>query len=125
MRRAARRVFRTISMGSLPGTMVVRNATRRRGSGRTGIGSRASAVATDSEITLIIRRPSTITIVPMTKMFAYMANGWFSSVSGRCAGSRSQMTNAISIAMFAVMISSERIHGPRPRDWCTPRNATR
>lgn len=51
-RTAPRRVARTIARGSLPGTYVVRNATRVPGSAGTGTGSRATIVAWAMDTTL-------------------------------------------------------------------------
>ncbi len=51
-RTAPFRVARTMESGSLPGTYVVRKATRVPGSGVTGTGSRATSVAWAMETTL-------------------------------------------------------------------------
>ena len=53
MRSAASSVRRTIISGSRSGTIVVRNATRVPGVGKTGLGSRASSEALQSVETLI------------------------------------------------------------------------
>ena len=55
MRVAARSVRSAISIGSFSGTSVVRNATRRLGSGSTGIGSRAARQAREMVSTFISR----------------------------------------------------------------------
>lgn len=62
MRRAAASVRWTISSGSFPGTMVVRNATRVPGWGSTGMGSRASAVDMHKVATLTRRKSSMVMI---------------------------------------------------------------
>ncbi|GDY41604.1 hypothetical protein SANT12839_024860 [Streptomyces antimycoticus] len=51
-------VARTIAIGSLPGTKLVRNATRVPGSATTGTGSRATSVAWALETTVNRRKPS-------------------------------------------------------------------
>lgn len=67
MRHAASSVARTISSGSLPGTIVVRKATRWPASGVMGTGSRAFSVASARVITLTIcRTPMTATLPSST-----------------------------------------------------------
>ncbi|GAA3075990.1 hypothetical protein GCM10020000_71680 [Streptomyces olivoverticillatus] len=58
MRTAPSRVARTMDRGSLPGTKVVRNATRVPGCARTGTGSLATQVACALETTLTTRNSS-------------------------------------------------------------------
>ena len=60
---AARSVRSAISIGSLPGTIVVRNATRSLVSGSTGTGSRAARHARDTVRTLVSRK-SCMTMEP-------------------------------------------------------------
>ncbi len=60
---AARSVRSAIATGSFPGTIVVMNATRSRGSGATGTGSHAARHALDT-VTTFASRNSCITIDP-------------------------------------------------------------
>ncbi len=124
MRRAAASVVRTISSGSLPGTMVVTNATRSTGSGRTGTGSLASSEASDSDTTLTSRSTSTSATAPMTKTLA-ASTGHGSSKSGWCAGASNHSTNAASTTTLATRMATVRTASHRPRPGSTRWNRTR
>ena len=88
--RAASSVGRTISSGSVPGTMVVRKATRRSGSGCTGTGSRARSVARQSVATFRNANQPMTPVVTVITIDASRTTGPL-SVDGQWLGSISQM----------------------------------
>ena len=106
---------RTISGGSLPGTQVVRNATRVPGSGVTGTGSRATRVAWVLDTTLTSRNTSTTAMIPIITLSPSSTRTSVSSTrSGQCSGSSSQTSR---IASTSGAVTSSRPARIRCGSW--------
>jgi hypothetical protein len=117
---AARSVRSTISTGSLPGTIVVRNATRSVASGTIGVGSRAQSVARHSVTTFTSRNSSISAVAPIIPTVAAYNTG-LSVRSGTAIEDSSQPKNVASNANANSVISSV-VTGRR---WASRRIRTR